>query len=83
MEIRAVVFGVTAAAELGAALALGGQAGGVHEDDAELGKQVAPAGEQLLLDDILAAARRQFAGPGLIADRLTQPRHGAVEMMQL
>ncbi len=83
MEIRAVVFRVARTAELRAALALEGQAGGVHEDDAELGKQVAPAGEQLLLHDILAAARRQLAGSGLIRQRLAEPRHGAVEMMQL
>ena len=81
MEIRAVVFRVAAPAELLAALALEGQAGGIHEDDAELGKQVAPAGEQLFLHKILAAGRRQLAGSGLIRQRLAEPRHGAVEVL--
>ena len=58
-----------------------GQAGGVHKDDAELGKQIAPAGEQLLFHDVLAAARCQLAGAGLIGERLTEPGHGAVQMM--
>jgi hypothetical protein len=74
---------VAAAAELGAALSLEGQAGGVHEYHAELGKQVSPAGEQLFLDEILATARRQGAGPALIGQRLAEPGHSTVEMMQL
>src|SRR5216684_349531 len=80
-QIRPVVFRVAAPAELLAALSLEGQAGGIHEDDAELGKQVAPAGEQLFLHKILAAARRQLAGPGLIRQWLAEPRHGAVEVL--
>ncbi len=64
VEIGPVVFRVTAAAEFLTALALEGQAGGVHEDDAELGKQVAPAGEQLFLDEI----------PGLRRGRLLRQR---------
>src|SRR5712672_1749496 len=31
----------------------------------------------------LRAARRQLAGSGLIGERLAEPSHGAVEMMQL
>src|SRR5882672_1174170 len=33
--------------------------------------------------EVLAAARRQLAGSGLIGERLAEPSHGAVEMMQL
>jgi hypothetical protein len=83
VEIRAVVLRVAAPAKLGAALSLEGQAGGVHEDHAEFGEQVAPAGKQLLFHAVLAAARRQRAGCGLIGERFAEPSHGAVEMMQL
>src|SRR5205823_1002494 len=42
MEIRAVIFRMAATTKLLAAPSLEGQAGGVHEDDAEFGEQVAP-----------------------------------------
>ena len=83
MEIRAVVFRMAATTKLLAAPSLEGQAGGVHEDDAEFGEQVAPTGKQPLFHEVLAAARRQLAGSGLIGERLAEPSHGAVEMMQL
>src|SRR5271169_4326049 len=81
IEIGPVVLRVAATTKLLAALSLKGQAAGVHKDDAELGKQIAPAGEQLLFHDVLAAARRPLAGAGLIGERLTEPGHGAVQMM--
>src|SRR5207302_9262494 len=83
MEIRAIVFRMAATTKLLAAPSLEGQAGGVHEDDAEFGEQVAPTGKQPLFHEVLAAARRQLAGSGLIGERLAEPSHGAVEMMQL
>ena len=83
MEIRAVVFRMAATTKRLAAPSLEGQAGGVHEDHAEFGEQVAPAGKQLLFHAVLAAARRQRAGCGLIGERFAEPSHGAVEMMQL
>src|ERR1700732_1378963 len=67
MEIRAVVFRMAATTKLLAAPSLEGQAGGVHEDDAEFGEQVAPTAKQPLFHEVLAAARRQLAGSGLIA----------------
>src|SRR5947208_16692790 len=72
-----------AATKFLAAPSLEGQAGGVHEDDAEFGEQVAPTGKQPLFHEVLAAARRQLAGSGLIGERLAEPSHCAVEMMQL
>src|ERR1700722_1186827 len=83
MEIRAVVFRMAATTKRLAAPSLEGQAGGVHEDDAEFGEQVAPTGKQPLFHEVLAAARRQLAGSGLIGERLAEPSHGAVEMMKL
>src|SRR5215467_6534820 len=83
MEIRAVVFRMAATTKLRAAPSLEGQAGGVHEDDAEFGEQVAPTGKQPLFHEVLAAAQRQLAGSGLIGERLAEPSHGTVEMMQL
>ena len=52
-----------------AALPLEGQAGGIHEHHAELGKQLAPAGEQRLFDEVFAAARHQSADLRLIGER--------------
>src|SRR5258706_438342 len=80
MEIRAVVFRMAATTKLLAAPSLEGQAGGVHEDDAEFGEQVAPTGKQPLFHEVLAAARRQLAGCGLIGERLAEPSHWPVEM---
>src|SRR5947208_1884607 len=59
MEIRAVIFRMAATTKLLAAPSLEEQAGGVHEDDAEFGEQVAPTGKQPLFHEVLAAARRQ------------------------
>src|ERR1700732_2076155 len=70
-------------ANLGRKEVVEGQAGGVHEDDAEFGEQVAPTGKQPLFHGVLAAARLQPAGSGLIGGGLAEPSHGAVEMMQL
>src|SRR5258708_20586922 len=81
MEIRAVVFRMAATTKLLAAASLEGQAGGVHEDDAEFGEQVAPTGKQPLFHEVLAAARRQLAGSGLIGDRLAEPSPRAGRMM--
>src|SRR6202047_4637991 len=69
MEIRAVVFRMAATTKLLAAPSLEGQAGGVDEDDAEFGEQVAPTGKQPLFHEVLAAARRPLAGSGLIRAR--------------
>ena len=54
------------------------QRGRVHEDQAELAEQVAPALEQRLLDQILHAARRQIAVAGGL-DILPQPSHRPIE----
>jgi hypothetical protein len=51
MEIRAVVFRMAATTKRLAALSLEGQAGGVDEDDAEFGEQVAPTGKQPLFHE--------------------------------
>src|ERR1700757_3852237 len=74
---------MAATTKLRAAPSLEGQAGGVHEDDAEFGEQVATTGKHPLSHEVLAAARRQLAGSGLIGERLAEPSHGAGEMMQL
>ena len=58
---------------------------GVHEHDVERGEQIAPAGEQLLLQNVLHAARRKRRRAVLLVFRqlLAQPRHRAIKMMQL
>ena len=69
-------------AERLAALAVEGEAGGVHEYDGEVGEEIAAAVEQLLLDQVLDAARRQRPFR-LLLDLLAEPGHGAVEVMQI
>ena len=54
-----MVLGEAAPPQRLAARALEIEAGGVHEHDVERGQEVAPAGEQLLLQDVLHAARRK------------------------
>ena len=51
---------------------------------AALAEQVAPVGEQLLLDQVLDRARGDTGRAGLLigAEFLTQPSHGAIEVMQ-
>ena len=57
---------------------------GVHEHHGELAEQVASAGKQPFLDQVLDAARGQRAR-GLLRLRqlLSQPSHGAIQMMEL
>src|SRR5208283_5124056 len=68
-----------------AARALEIEARGVHEHDVERGEQIPPAGEQLFLQNVLHAARRKRRGGILLifGKLLAEPRHGAVEMMEL
>ena len=56
----------------------------IHEHDIERGQKVAPTGEQLLLQDVLHAARRKRRCTVLLVfgKLLAEPRHGAIEMMQ-
>ena len=56
------------------ALAVERQAGRVREHGREIGEQVAPAIEQLLLDHVLDAARRQDG---------EQPHHAGVDRNRL
>src|SRR5271157_5449562 len=79
-----MVLGETAPSERLAARALEIEARGVHEHDVERGQKVAPAGEQLLLQDVLHAARRKRRRAVLLVfgKLLAEPRHGAIKMMQ-
>jgi len=83
-EIGAVVLGVAARPERGAAGTFEGERGRVHEHDAEIGEEVAPSGEQRLLQAVLDAARCEGRGVGLpgLGQLLPEPGHGAVEMVQ-
>src|SRR5207253_8843686 len=75
----------TVAAECRSASALEVQARSVHEDEVEPREQVAPMREQPLLDHVLAAARRKRRAAVLLLLRqfLAQPRHRAIEMVQV
>src|SRR5208337_882836 len=84
LGIGPMVLGEAAPSERLAARALEIKAGGVHEHDVERGQKVAPTGEQILLQDVLHAARREWRRAILLVlgEFLAEPRHGAVEMMQ-
>src|SRR5208337_4465233 len=60
------------------------EARGVHEHDVERGEQIAPTREQILLHDVLHAARRKRRRGVLpvFGKLLAEPRHRAIEMMQ-
>ena len=80
-----MVLGEAATPERLAARALEiSEARRVHEHHVERGQQVAPASEQLLLHDVLHAARRKRRRAVLFAlgQFLAEPGHGAIEMMQ-
>ena len=72
-------------AERLAAGALEIEAGRVHEHQIEPAEQIAPTREQLLLDDVLQAARRERRGAVLLifAQLLAEPGHRPIEMMQI
>src|SRR5271166_4631722 len=59
IEVGPMVLGEAAPTERLAARAFEIEARGIHEYDIERGQQIAPMGEQLLLQDILHAARRK------------------------
>ena len=85
VEVGPMVLGEAAPSESLAARALEIETGGVHEHKIERRQKIAPAGEQLLLQDVLQAARRK-RGRGVLlifGKLLPEPRHGAVKMMQL
>ena len=79
-----MILGEAAPPQRLAARAFEMEAGGVHEHDVERGQKVAPAGEQLLLRDVLHAARRKRRRAVLLVfgKLLAQPRHRAIEMLQ-
>ena len=68
-----------------AAGALEIEAGRVHEHQIERAEEIAPPREQLLLDDVLQAARRKRRGPVLLVfgQLFAEPGHRPIEMMQV
>src|SRR5271166_2622371 len=85
VEIGPMVLREAAPSERLAAGALEIEAGRVHEHDVERAQKVPPAAEQLFLQDVLHAARRKRRRGVLLVlgQFLAQPRHRAIEMMQL
>ena len=72
-------------ADVLAALALEVDRGGVEEDQLEVGEEVAPVGEQLLLDPVLGAAggERRLVLLLVLGQLLAEPGHGPVEVVEL
>ena len=85
IEVRPMVFGEAALSQRLAARSLEIEAGRVHEHEVERAEQIAPAREQLLLDDVLQAARREERGAVLLifAQFLAQPSHRPIKVMQV
>ena len=79
-----MVLGMAAPAERLPAAAMEAERGGVHEHHRQLAEQVAPAGEQLLLDLVLDAAGREGGGAGLlgVGQFLAKPGHRPIEVVQ-
>ena len=80
-----MVFGEAALSQRLAARSLEIEAGRVHEHEVERAEQIAPAREQLLLDDVLQAAWREERGAVLLifAEFLAQPSHRPIKVMQV
>ena len=85
IEIGPMVLGEPAPSKSLTARTLEIEARRVHEHDVERGQKVAPAGEQLLLQNVLHAARRKRRRRVLLVlgQFLAEPRHRAIKMMQL
>jgi hypothetical protein len=83
-QLGAMILGVATPTQGRAARAGEGQGRGVHEHQGQLGEQIAPLLDQMLLDQVLHTARRERRGPGLLrlSQLLAEPGHGAVEMVQ-
>ena len=85
-EVRAMVLAVAVAADGLAAHALEVETGGVHEHQVEPAEQIAPMGEQALLDQSpWCSAVRTACAPSCCSRRqfLAEPGHRPIEMMQL
>ena len=80
-----MILAVAVAAEGLPARALEVEAGGVHEHQIEPAEEIAPVGEQPLLDQVLGAARGERRARVLLGLRqcLAEPGHRPVEMVEL
>jgi len=80
-----MVFAVAVLTDARSAEALEVEAGCVHEHQVQPAEQVAPVCKQLLLDQILGAARRKWHRIILLlgGQCFTEPGHGTVEVVQV
>ena len=85
VEVGPVVLAVAPLADVLAALALEVDRGGVEEDQLQAGEEVAPVGEQALLDPVLDAAgsERRLVLLLVLGQLLAEPGHGPVEVVEL
>src|SRR6267142_3335150 len=83
LEIGPMILAVPVLPERLAAVALEVQAGGVEEDQVQVGEQVAAAFVQGLFHEVLGAARRERRGGALVVEFLAEPGHGAIQVMQV
>ena len=80
-----MVLGVATLTDGFSSLSLEVDTGGVEEDQLELAEQIAPVGEQPLLDQVLGTSRGKRCLVRLFwaGQLLTEPGHGPVEMVKL
>jgi hypothetical protein len=79
-----MIFAMPVLPERVAALAFEIDRGGVEKNDVQVGEQVAPPLKELLLDQVLGAARRELGRVVQVAvgQHFAEPGHGPVEVVQ-
>jgi hypothetical protein len=84
-QVRPMVFAIAVLTDALSAEAFEVEAGGVHEHQVKPAEQIAPMGEQLLFDQILCAARREWRHIILLlgGQCLTKPGHRPVQVVQV
>ena len=82
LQVGPVVFAVASLAKGRTALALEVDRGRVEEDELKRGEQVPVPGEEGFLDQVLGAPGSEGLGGSLLGERLTEPGHGPVGMVE-
>ncbi len=85
LKVWPMILAMATLADGFAPLSLEVDAGGVEEDQLEIGEQITPVGEQPLLDQILGASRGEGCLVRLFraGQLLPEPGHGPVEVVKL
>ena len=85
VAVGPMVLAEAALADVLAAFSFEINRSGVEEDELEISEEVAPVGEEILLDPVLDASwrERRLVLLLILGQLFTQPGHGSVEVMEL